>query len=359
LKKLDLYIIRKFLGTFFFILMLLVIIAVVIDFSEKVDNFIKAEVSASRIISEYYLTFIPHIAALLGPFFVLVAVVFFTSQLASRSEIVAATSGGISFYRLMFPYIIGASILGAILYMSNHYWVPDANKTRLYFEENYLRSWKIKWAKGIQRQADENTFVYMGTYSFDDQTASRFTLEHIDDNQLVYKLTANKAVWNDEKQHWSIQNFFVREFLPDGTETFARGEVMDTSFNVTPKDFDKRISVKEEMTTPELLAFIEAQKRSGQDYIEFYELEKHRRTSSVFSLIILAVIGYSLASKKVRGGIGLHLVAAIIIAGLFELSMKFTTTLTTNSGMHPFLGVWIPNFIFTGLSIILIRFAQK
>jgi lipopolysaccharide export system permease protein len=359
LKKLDLYIIRKFLGTFFFILMLLVIIAVVIDFSEKIDNFIRADVETSRIITEYYLTFIPHIAALLGPFFVLVAVVFFTSQLASRSEIIASTSGGVSFYRLMFPYFVGASILAGILYLSNHYWVPDANKTRLYFEENFLRSWKIKWAKGIQRKVDANTVIYMGSYSFEDGIASRFTLEHFDEGRLTYKISANKAIWDDERQVWSIQNFYVREFFEDGTETFERRELMDTTFNVTPKDFDKRISVKEEMTTPELIAFIEAQRKSGQDYIEFYELEKHRRTSSVFSLIILTVIGYSLASKKVRGGIGLHLVAAIIIAGLFELSMKFTTTLTTNSGMHPFLGVWIPNFIFTGVALILIRFAQK
>lgn len=359
MKKLDLYIVRKFLGTFFFILMLLVIIAVVIDFSEKIDNFIRSEASAKRIITEYYFTFIPHIAALLGPFFVLVAVVFFTSQLASRSEIVAATSGGVSFYRLMFPYFVGASILGGILYMSNHYWVPNANKTRLYFEENFLKSWKLTWAKGIHRQSDDNTLIYISSYSFNDYTAHRFSIEHFEGNKITYKIRANKAIWNEETNSWSIQNYFVREFLPDGSEKFSRGTVLDTTVNVNPKDFEKRVSVKEEMTTPELISFIEDQQKAGQDFIEFYELEKHRRSSSVFSLLILTIIGYSLASRKVRGGLGLHLVTAIIIAGLFELSMKFSTTLTTNAGMHPFLGVWIPNFIFSAVAIVLVKFAQK
>lgn len=339
--------------------MLLVIIAVVIDFSEKVDNFIRADVSVARIIKEYYLTFIPHIAALLGPFFVLVAVVFFTSQLASRSEIVAATSGGISFYRLMFPYIVGAVILGGILYMGNHYWVPNANKTRLYFEETYLRTWKPGWAKGILRQIDKNTLVYMGTYTFEQKTATRFTIEHFENNTLTYKLTANKAIFNEEESKWEVHNYIVREFLPDGKETFMRSSRIDTTINLNPKDFQKRMSVKEEMNTPELLQYIEDIQKSGQDHVEFFELEKYRRTSSVFSLLILTIIGYALASRKVRGGLGLHLVTAIIIAALFELSMKFSTTLTTNSGMHPFLGVWIPNFIFTGVALILLRFAQK
>ena len=339
--------------------MLLVIIAVVIDFSEKVDNFIRADVSVGRIIKEYYFTFIPHIAALLGPFFVLVAVVFFTSQLASRSEIVAATSGGVSFYRLMFPYFVGAAVLGGILYMGNHYWVPKANKTRLYFEENYLRTWKPSWAKGILRQIDKNTLVYMGTYTFEHKTATRFTIEHFEENKLTYKLTANKAIFDEEQNIWAVQNYIIREFLSDGTETFLRSANMDTTLNLHPKDFQKRVSYKEEMTTPELLLHINELKETGQDYVEFFELEKHRRSSSVFSLLILTIIGYALASRKVRGGLGLHLVTAIIIAALFELSMKFSTTLTTNSGMHPFFGVWIPNFIFTAVAIVLVRFAQK
>lgn len=359
MKKIDLYIVKKFLGTFFFILMLLILIAVVIDFSEKVDNFIESDATFYQIITKYYFNFIPHIAALLGPFFVLVAVVFFTSQLASRSEIVAATSCGVSFYRLMLPYFMGAFILAGIQYMSNHYWVPNSNKTRLAFEENYLRSWKLKWTKNINRQIDDNTFMYMGTYSLEQYVATRFTLEHVENNKILFKLTANKANWDDEKNKWVIQNFYIREFDEEGNETFRRGSMMDTTLNILPTDIYQKISVKEEMTSPELIKYIDDLRKSGQDYIEFYELEKYRRTSSVFSLIILTIIGYSLASRKVRGGLGIHIVSAIIIAGLFELSMKFSTTLTTNADLHPFMGVWVPNFIFSGLAIVLVKLAQK
>lgn len=358
MKKIDFYIIRKFLTTFFFILGLLVIIATVIDFSEKVDNFIRSDVSAWDILSTYYFNFIPHISALLGPFFVLVAVVFFTSNLASRSEIIAMTSGGVSFYRLLLPYLVGAAILGGILYMSNHYWVPNSNKVRLEFELNELATWKLKWRNNIHRQLDENTVIYLYNYSYEDSTGNKFSLEHFEDNVLTYKLMANKFVWDHENGSWSIRNYIVRTFDGD-TETFERGAIMDTVLNVVPTDFAKKISSKEEMTTPELKEYMLELKATGEGNLEYYELEMYRRTSSVFALIILTIIGYSLASRKIRGGLGVHIVTAIVIAALFELTMKFSTTFTTNASLHPFLGVWIPNFVFGALALVLIRFAQK
>ncbi len=338
--------------------MLLVLIAVVIDLSEKIDNFIKSDASVGMIVTDYYFNFIPHISALLGPFFVLVAVVFFTSQLASRSEIIAMTSGGVSFYRLMVPYIIGASILGGILFYTNHYMVPKANKERLAFEWEHLTSWKNFWLMNVHRKIGENEYLYFARYTTETNTGLKMSIEKIVDNQLVYKLNSDKAVWNDSLQNWQIQSYIIRTF--DGeNETIKKGAAMDTTFGFTPERLGMKISSKEEMTTPELKQFILELREAGQNNIVFYDLELHRRTSSVFSLLILTIIGYSLASRKVRGGLGLHIVTAIILAGLFELTSKFTTTYTTNAGLDAFWGVWIPNIIFILIGLFFIRFAQK
>jgi lipopolysaccharide export system permease protein len=338
--------------------MLLVLIAVVIDLSEKIDNFIRSEATVNMIITEYYFNFIPHISALLGPFFVLVAVVFFTSQLATRSEIIAMTSGGVSFYRLMLPYIIGATILGGILFYTNHYLVPSANEKRLKFEFEYLTTWKNFWLMNVHRKIGEDDYLYFARYTTETNTGLKMSLEKFKDNKMVYKLNSDKALWVDSTSTWYIQNYTVRTF-EGGQEKIIKGTVLDTSIGFNPDNLGVKISSKEEMTTPQLKEYITELQAAGQNNIVFYELELHRRTASVFSLLILTIIGYSLASRKVRGGLGLHIVTAIILAGLYELTAKFTTTYTTNAGLDAFWGIWIPNFIFILIAVFFVRFAQK
>lgn len=359
LKKLDLYIIKKLLGTFFFILMLLVLIAVVIDLSEKTDNFIKSEATVSMIMTEYYFNFIPHIAALLGPFFVLVAVVFFTSSLAAKSEIIAMTSGGVSFYRLLIPYIIGASILAGILFYANHYAVPNANKGRLAFEYDYLTSWKQSWFNDIHRRIDENSFIYLKNFNFATNKGSRVSIERIENNTLESKLYAEQAAWNDSLKFWTFTTYEQFTFLGKDSILLVKGNSLDTIIDFSPEDIDFKISTKDAMTTPELKQFIKDLINAGQENVEYYYLELYRRTASIFSLIILTVIGYSLASRKVRGGLGIHIVTAIILAGLYELTAKFSTTYTTNSDLDAFWGIWIPNIIFMFIALLFIRLAQK
>ena len=333
-------------------------IAVVIDISEKVDNFIKSEATLGMIITDYYFNFIPHIGALLGPLFVLVAVVFFTSQLASRSEIIAMTSGGVSFYRLLIPYFIGAFILGGTLFYSNHYLVPNSNKGRLAFEYEYLTTWKNQWIINIHRKLTDGSFIYLKKYNKESNTGYNLSLERIENNKLKYKLNSDRAIWNDSLSQWSIQNYTIRTF-EDDKETLTQGVKLDTILNFSPDEIGVKIPSRDELTTPELKIFIEELKEAGQSNIEYYTLELHRRTASVFSLIILTVIGYSLASRKVRGGLGIHIVTAIILAGLFELTAKFSTTYTTNAGLDAFWGIWIPNIIFTFVALIFVKLAQK
>ncbi len=338
--------------------MLLVLIAVVIDLSEKIDNFIKSEASVGMIATQYYFNFIPHISALLGPLFVLVGVVFFTSQLASRSEIIAMTSGGVSFYRLMFPYFVSAVILAGILFYANNFLVPKANKEKLAFEWEYLTTWKNFWLVNVHRKIDDNTFLYFARYTTETNSGLKMSIEKIEDNHLVYKLNSDMSTWNETSQTWKIENYTIRTFV-NGKESFERGSVLDTSINFTPEKLGLKTYSKEEMTTPELKKYMKELVAAGQNDIVFYELELYRRTGSSVSLIILTIIGYSLASRKVRGGLGLHIVSAIILGALFELTSKFSTTFTTNAGLDAFWGIWIPNFIYFGIAILFVRFAQK
>lgn len=358
MKKLDLYIIKKFLGTFFFILMLLVVISVVIDITEKIDSFIASDASIYRIATVYYATFIPHIATLLGAYFILVAVVFFTSSLASRSEIVAMVSGGVSFYRLLVPYLVSASILAVIMFFANNYFIPDLNKIRIKFENEELSSFQSRYEHAIHRKLDENTFIYLSNYNLQDSVGNRVSLEYYEDNKLQKKLLADKMIWDSEKKLWTLKKYMIRTFVDEG-EIIKRGGELDTVLRLGPSDFEQRIYFKDQMTTPELKAYIEELKLAGIDGLDYFELEKFRRTSTVFSIFILTIMGYSIASRKMRGGMGVHLVAAIIIGALFEVTMKFSTTFTTNADLSPFLGTWIPNIIFGIIAVFLVRFAQK
>lgn len=338
--------------------MLLVLIAVVIDFSEKIDNFIQSSATFSQIIIEYYANFIPHIAALLAPLFILVSVVFFTSQLATRSEIIAMTSGGVSFYRLMVPYLISAAILGGIQFYSNHYWIPNANKVRVVFEDEMLAKWKPSSKVGIHRKLDDSTYLYMSKYLLNDNRGLKATVETFEDGELKTKLAAAEMRWDTVQENWLFTSYFSREFEAEG-EIFERGDTIRLDLNIVPDDFQRKLSSKEMMTTPELKSFITELKATGQEYVEFYQLELYRRTSSVGSIFILTIIGLAIASRKIRGGLGIHIMAAIVTGALFEMTMKFSTTFTTNAGFPPVLGVWTPNIIFGVVALILIRFAQK
>lgn len=358
MKKLDIYIIKKFLGTFFFILLLLVIISVVIDITEKVDSFLKSPASVYEIITIYYATFIPHIATLLGAYFILVAVVFFTSTLASRTEIVAMISGGVNFYRLMVPYFISATLLAILMFFLNHYWIPDLNKTRINFEETKLTNWVRRYQPNIHRKLTDNTMIYLNNFHLLDSIGNRVSLERYEDGHLVKKILADKLVWNTDTKNWTLKKYIIRDFY-DEKEVMRRGESMDTVLSILPQDFKQKIYFKDQMTTPELKDYILELKAAGLEGLEYFELEKYRRTSAVFSIYILTLIGFSLASRKMRGGMGVHLVAAIIVGALFELTMKFSTTLTTNADLSPIMGIWMPNIVFMVIALYLVFKAQK
>ncbi len=358
MKKLDWYILKKFLGTFVFIMALLLSITIVIDLSEKIDSFMDNHAPVKEIVFGYFIYFIPYITSLIGPFFVLVAVIFFTSQLASRSEIVAILNSGTSFYRMLYPYFVGATILAIAFYFGNHYFVPYSNSKRIAFEHKYVSKPMQGLRFNFHRTIAPGTIIYIENYKPSDASGFKFSLDKFENGRLVYKLRSEKIGWDSVRHLWQVSNYYIRELHDNGDKIWS-GETLDTTFAFKPADIKFTEIFKDVMTTPQLVAYIDEMKRSGQADVEFFEVERYRRTSSSFSIYIMTLIGVSVASRKVRGGLGWHLVLGIGLSALYEIIMKFSTTFSTNSSLPPFLGVWIPNFLYLGLAIYLVRKAPK
>ncbi len=358
LKKLDYYIIKKFLGTFVYAITLIIFIVVIFDLSEKIDNFIDNQASFRDIILVYYVNFIPYFINLFSPLFTFITVVFFTSRMAFNTEIIAILSSGVSFRRLMLPYLISAILLSIIsIYLSNVV-IPPANEKRLEFEYEFVRKPEAIGGRNIHMQIRPGIFIYLESYSERTQTGYRFSLEEIDNGGLKYKLFADQIRFDSEKEHWSIRSYNERR-INGLEEKLSFGRELDTILPFTPYDFTQNLKDMETMTFRELNKFIANERLKGSEIVSFYEVEKHRRLAFPFSTLVLTFIGVALSSQKVRGGIGLHLGAGITISFAFILFMQVTTTFATNGNLHPMLAVWIPNMIFGILGAYLLKIAPK
>lgn len=359
MKLIDRYVLRKFLGTFIYAILLFSAISVAIDLSDRIDDFLEHKVPFVTVLTEYYGNFVPYIVFLLSPMFIFIAVIFFTAQLANRSEIVAIISGGISFYRLLFvPYLFGAALLTALQLYGNHYWVPKSNRTRFEFESQYLNRKFVSKDRNMHLQMDKETFVYVENYNNKDSIGSKFTLETIQDKHLTRKISADKIRWKGEKKQWALENYTDRR-IDSLQESLVKGDKLDTTLNLLPSDFERKVNFKEAMTSVELQAFLEKERRKGVPFIEFYEVELHRRTAIPFATFILTGIGFAIASRKVRGGMGVHLAVGIALSALYIIFLQFSTTFATNGGLSPLLSVWIPNIVFALVAVYLVGKAQK
>ncbi|MCT4615667.1 MAG: LptF/LptG family permease [Marinifilaceae bacterium] len=359
IKKLDLYIIRKFLGTFFFAILLIITISVVFDFSEHIDEFIEKDAPFSAVIFDYYLNFIPYFANLFSALFTFIAVIFFTSKMAYNSEIIAILSSGISFRRMLFPYFISALIIGSMSFALSNYIIPPANKKRIEFTMKYIKNKFVNKEKNIHRQIKPGEYIYMRNWENSNKVGYKFSIEKFEGKRLVSKLTSRRIVWNSDKNKWKINDYFIRNIDIEGNETFEKGKAKDTTLNFLPKEFGSKKYVVEAMTLPQLNDYIEQQTMRGDSNINAYKIEKYKRFSNAFSAFILTLIGVSLASRKIRGGIGLHLGLGLLLSFSFILFMQITVVFATNGSMSPMLAVWLPNIIFAFIAGFLYRVAPK
>ena len=358
IKKLDTYIIRKFLGTFFFAITLIILIVIVFDLSEKVDDFIENKAPLDEIIFVYYLNFIPYFVNLFSPLFTFIAVIFFTSRLAMNTEIISILSAGVSFRRLLVPYIISAILLAMFsVYLSNVL-IPRANENRLDFEHTYVSSPSRFRERNIHMQIRPGEFIYMESFNDRTNRGRRFSFEKIEDGELYYKLNANTIVWDTIDKKWTLQNYHIREI--DGLdEELSFGRRKDTVLNFTPQNFTQSLSEMETMNFRELQDQIDLERLKGSPNIRFFLVEKHRRIAVPFATLVLTIIGVSLSCRKTKGGIGLHLGAGLTLSFAYILFMQISSTFATNGNLPAVLAAWIPNILFGILGLYLLKTAPK
>lgn len=357
--KIDSYIIKKFLGTFFFILGLIMAISVIFDLSERIDDIIEGGATFKEVVFDYYLNFMMYYGNLFSALLIFIAVILFTSKMAQQTEIIAIIAGGVSFNRLLRPYFIASTFLVVGALLLNHFLIPAANKGRINFEREYFwRAFSIN-ERNLHREIEKGTIVYFDSYNTSLNTAYKFSIEKWKGDTLLYKLLSDRANYQADSSVWSILNYYERYYDENGKQLIQRGLKKDTIINVKPTDFNERVEMASTLSTPKLMAQIERERLKGNEQVTFYEIELHQRTSYPVATYVLTLIGVSIASRKVRGGIGMHIAIGLVLVIAYIFFMKVCTVAATNAGINPLTSVWIPNIIFAGIAFYLYRKAQK
>lgn len=350
LKKIDWYIIKKFLGTYFFTIVLILSIAIVLDFQQKTDKFTANEAPTWEII-KYYLNYIPYFANLFSALFVFVACIFFTSKLAGNSEIIAMLASGVSFNRLLRPYMISAAFLGLLNFSLTSFVIPDANIKRYEFLNTYWKDKKVKVTRNNQFMVEPDVVAYIYHYETERAIGTRFALERFEDKKLVSRLTAPRAEYKGDGI-WHMNTYNLRTITEKG-ETLESGTDLDTLINITPQDIVIEKNEFETMTTPQLNEYIDRQKKRGVGNIQDFEIEFHKRFAALATSFILTLIGVSLSSKKIRGGMGINLGIGLVLAFAYILFQTVSSSYAVSGEMPVFAAVWLPNLIFTVIAIYL------
>jgi lipopolysaccharide export system permease protein len=351
LKKLDKYIIGKFLGTFFFSIVLIMSIAVVFDLTEKLDNFFENQAPLREIICDYYLNFVPYFMNMFSPLFIFISVIFFTSKLAGNSEIIAILASGVSYRRLMLPYAISAVLLFIMSFLLTGYIIPPASEKMLTFQDKYIEHFSRENARNIQMEVEPGTILYIETFQKRTNMGYRASLEHFEGKSLTMRLTADRIQY-DSLYEWHFANYIRRDF--DGLhETLSRGTRLDTIIPVLPKELFYTAENAQMMTNPELKAYIETQRKRGSGNVQAFETEWWKRWASPIGAFIMTLLGVTLSSKKVRGGMGKNLGVGITLSALYILFSTVSTTFSVSGVMSPFMSVWLPNFVFLAIGIVL------
>jgi len=336
-------------------------VALVIDFSDRADKFINLDIPFMTIVAEYYLPFIPWINGLLWPLFSLIAVIFFTSRLARNTEIVAMLSAGISYQRILVPYFIAGGIIGGLLWVGNNYIIPKANKVKTSFENEHItRSKERTIGTHIHFYVAPQEKIYLRYYRRADSTGQSFRFEKFKDGKLVYTIKASKLSFKEEPNVWTLTDYEKRHFYDQREDLIlAKGAKMDTTINLTPQDFIINDKDMFAMTTPELKEAVQRRKERGLGNITKYMLEIHKRTADPVAVLILTLIGVTVASRKSRGGVGWNLAVGVVLGAIFVVMSKFSETFSYNMNLPPVLAMWIANIVFGLISIYLLTKAQK
>ena len=351
MKRLDKYIIGKFLGTFFFSIVLIMSIAVVFDLTEKLDDFFENQVTVREIIFDYYLNFIPYFMNMFSPLFIFISVIFFTSKLAGDSEIIAILASGVSYHRLMWPYFVSALLLFVFSFWMTGYVIPPASEKMFTFQDKYIQHFSRENARNVQMEVEPGTILYIESFQKRTNMGYRSSLEHFDGKQLTMRITADRIHY-DSAYNWHFDKYVRRDF--DGMrETLTRGNRLDTIIPVLPKELFYTAENAQMMPNPELRAYIKTQRQRGSGNVQAFETEWWKRWASPIGAFIMTLLGVTLSSKKVRGGMGKNLGARLTLSALYILFSTVSTTFSVSGVMSPFMSVWLPDFLFLVIGVLL------
>jgi len=354
LKLLDRYILKKFIGTFVFTLLVITVIAVVIDTSEKADDFVKSGMSAWQLVIHYYIGFVPFIMAMIFPLMIFIAVIYFSSKMAGRSEFIAILAGGVRYNRMLRPYFIGSIFLALIFWLASQYWVPKANEIRTDFQAVYVdrnSSYNSDYYRtnNFYLRVDPNTYVGFRYYDTSNKTASNFFMQKLKDNKVYYNLRSETIKWDALKKDWKLTGVIERRI--DGLkESVDKKDSLHVNLNVLPRELRRDDYLKDKLTTPELHQFIHMEEIRGAEGLNTFKVELYHRDATPFSVIIMTLMGAIIGTRKIRGGSGLHLAMGIVMAAIFVVMDKFSVTFSTKGSFPPLIAAWLPNVIFTGLA---------
>jgi lipopolysaccharide export system permease protein len=378
MKIIDWYILKRFLSTFFFVVLILLAVITVIDLTEKMDKLAKANVGAAAI-AQYYLDFVPWIGSLITPITIFIATVYVCARMAGHTEVIAILSSGVSFRRYLVPFFVGATIVAAISFMLNGWIIPNSNKARLAFEVQYIKGKYYFDQRNIHMQVATDTYLYMQSYNNSNHIGYHFTLEKFHNNKMIQKLSAKRIEWDSTKQKWTlrewrlknVESIFDKNINSEKNVTTASntslpkpdslrlGDSMDTTLVIHPKEFESDYRKYDGLTLTELDQYIKTLKSRGSTGVEAYEVEMYTRYSSPFTIYILVFMGAIVSSRKSRGGTGVQIALGFFLSFIFILFFTLFRTFAENGGWPPELSVWIPNIIFGIISLGMYKYVPR
>ena len=354
---LDSYILKKFLGSVTYSIMLLMTIIVVVDITENLQRFLDNNAPMSAVITGYYLNFIPYFINLFIPLFTFISVIWFTSKLSSQNEIVAILNGGVSFYRMLVPYFAGALIVASCALVLANFIVPKTNKGMYKFKETYMDHQALA-RLNIHIKNSSNSYIYLERWTVAEKVGYQFTYEVLGDAAMEYKLSAQRVVYNEDTENWTLYGGTERRMVDD-KEYFSTFIQKDTVFNLTPRDLNQDAFISETMSTPELNRFIKEEKAKGSTLVDQYVIEQQRRLANPFGTIIMTIFAVCVSSRKTRRGVGVHIFIGMGLAFSFVFFQQISTVFSVQGNMPPGLGTWIPNILCLILCVILLRSTPK
>lgn len=360
LKKLDWYILKKFIITFFFCMLVMTIIAVAIDISEKTDDFVKSGLTSRQIFNQYYIGFIPWIWGLIYPLFVFIAVIYFTSKMAMQSEVIAIIASGTTFNRWLRPYLIGGVLFAIGLWFANRYAIPRANEIRSTFQTTYIDrpAYNAGNYNTFYRRLDSVTYVGIRSYDTSTKAASGFFMDKVRNNKVFYNLRAQRIEWDTAHRNWKLSSVIERS-VDSAHETVREIPVLNIDLKLQPRELRKDEYLKERLTTPELVQYIKTEETRAAEGLNPLKVERYRRSATPFTVILLTLMGAVLSGRKSRGGSGLHMAIGVVIAAVFIMADRFSTVFSVKGDFPPLLAAWMPNLVFSFVALYLYLRAPK